>query len=111
MKKMLIATIMSAALLSGVSLRADEMKMDHNKGYCAKHCNVMQLTKDVKALEKEIAADKASAQNAGGAEKLATANAKKEQMKKHIDNHIRELADLKAELERSETELNQMGTK
>ena len=108
MKKRIIMGVIGMALSAHWPVFAAE----HAGGvYCAKHCNAMQLSKEVKALETEIAADKAALKSQGGAEKIATLNSKKERVKKHLDRHIRELADMKAELDKAEAELNQTEVK
>ncbi len=107
MKKGLMAGILGMALLAGWPLMAAE---DHSKmtgDYCAKHCNGMQLSKEIKALEKEIAADKAALKSTGTGEKPATLMGKKEQVKKHLAQHAKELEDLKTRLEKDEAGMNQ----
>lgn len=104
MKKALLTGIVGIALLVGGQVMAADK---HDGDYCAKHCNTMQLSKEVKALEKEIAADKAALKNQGTGEKAATLNARKEQVKKHVAQHEKELADLKARLEKAEAEMAQ----
>ena len=83
----------------------------HAGDFCMKHCTVSQLKAEVKSLEKSIAADKAALKSPGSAEKLATLAAKNEKVKKHLDQHIKELEDLKAEADKAETELNQLERK
>ena len=87
------------------------VEVQHAGDFCMKHCNVTQLKAEVKSLEKTIAADKAALKSPGGSEKLATLTAKNEKVKKHLDQHIRELEDLKAEADKAEAELNQMEKK
>ncbi len=111
MKKGLMAGILGMALLAGWPLMAAEDHSKHMGGaageFCTKHCNAVQLGKEVKALEKEIAADKAALKSGGSGEKLATLMSKREQLKKHLDQHAKELEDLKTRLEKDEAGMNQ----
>ncbi len=111
MKKGLLAGILGVALLAGWPLMAAE---DHSKmsaEYCTKHCNATQLRKEVKSLETAIAADRAAIKSGGSGEKVATLMSRKEQVKKHLAQHEKELQDLQAEADKAEAELNQLGTK
>lgn len=111
MKKRLLAGILGVALLAGGVLRADE---DHSKmsaEYCAKHCNAVELRKEVKSLEKSIATDRATIKASGGGEKLTTLMARKDQLKKKIDEAMKVLEALKADADKAEVELTQLGSK
>ncbi|MBI2118515.1 MAG: hypothetical protein HYT97_02690 [Elusimicrobia bacterium] len=99
-KRIIFGIILLA--MAGWPLVAADMK--HDADFCTKHCNAMQLSKEVKTLEKEIAAEKASLK-AGSSEKAASLIAKKEKVKKHIGQHEAELSDLKTKLEALESEL------
>lgn len=111
MKKGLVAGIIGMALLTGGQLMADEGHAKMGSEFCAKHCSATQLKAEVTSLEKKIAADRVALKSSGGGEKLATLMAKKDQVKKHLNQHIKELEALKAEADKAEAELNQMGTK
>ena len=109
--KTIIAGVMGLMLMTALPVMAADQHSGHsNSAYCTKHCNATQLGKEVKALENQIMADKAALKGGSG-EKLATVMAKKEQIKKHLAQHEKEFADVKAELDKAEAELNQMETK
>ncbi len=122
MKKTTIA-LMGLALLSGGTLMAAEqgmegmnhgdkaMHMKMSDEYCTKHCNAMEISKQVKDLEKAVEADKAALNKSGGSDKILTLEAKKNEVKKHLNQHIKELNDLKVELEKVEKELADLGKK
>ena len=108
MNSKIVLGIIGAVMLASWPLAAMDQQ---SGGYCAKHCNTMQLSKEVKSLEQQIGADRAALKSGGSGEKLATLNARKDQVKKHLDQHLKELTDLKAQLEKDEAELSQMGSK
>lgn len=95
-------------LVASVPVRAAETRMDSQ--YCAKHCNAVELRKEVKSMEKIVAADKAAAKPVSQ-EKLAADLARQERVKKHLAQHVAELQDLQAELDKAEADLKALETK
>lgn len=116
MKKTMVV-MLGLMALTVLPVRADEMsgmKMDNSKmsaEYCAKHCNAVELRKEVISLEKAIATDKAAIKAGGGGEKVTTLMARKDQLKKKIDEAMKVLESLKADADKAEAELNQLGNK
>ena len=89
MKKYLLMSA-GLAFLMGNPLFADETKMDkttmkHDTMMCAKHCNIMDLEKQVNALKAQAAS----------ADKAAT----KAHLKKDIEVYEKKLKDLEEVLE------------
>lgn len=89
MKKLMLAAA-SLTVMMATPLIADEMKMDkagmkHETMMCEKHCNVMDLEKEVKALK--------SREDSAG--KLV----EKEHLRKDIRTYEKKLQELKKDLE------------
>ena len=88
--KKYVLMLTGMVFLIGNPLFADDMKMDktemkHGAMMCKKHCNIMDLEKQVNALKGQAAT----------ADKTAT----KEHLKKDIETYEKKLKELEAELE------------
>lgn len=99
--KRFILTAMMAAILGTLPVQAD---MQHGSADCTKHCNSMQLDKEVKRLENEITANK-QALKTGSADKAAALNSKRDALRKHIEQHERELEGVRSRLNSSDAQV------
>ena len=104
MKKHLAALVGLAVLAGAPAFAADQHQgMAHSGEYCTKHCRSTEIRKQLDALNAEVKKDKAAGKIPG--EKAIVQQNKAKEMREHLAKHEKEFADLKAELEKIEAEL------
>ncbi len=104
MKKHLAALVGLAVLAGAPAFAADQHQgMTHTGDYCTKHCRATDIRKQLDALNAEIKKDKAAGKMPG--EKMIIQQNKAKEMREHLAKHDKEFADLRAELEKIESQL------
>lgn len=108
MKKEIIVAMSLALLSPAAQVYAEDMMHAHSSAeYCTKHCRTTDLRKEVTALEEAIRKTKAENPMGGGG-KLMEMQVRAKATREHLSKHEKELADVQAELDKTEAELKQL---